>query len=196
MPDERSRPSRRTLGPVALAGLAGSGLATVASTRVWFTPEQAPDGPLVAGLTDTGGQAPLAVSLGLVCLAVWGALLVTRGRVRWLLTWLGLLAAGGLVATWAWAWWAVPDALRADLGTPDQVVATSGWYWLAGVGGLLATVAALAGVRLVRSWPEMGRRYDAPSSGAPAADGDPAERSSLDLWRALDEGRDPTSGRE
>ena len=45
----------------------------------------------------------------------------------------------------------------------------------------------LAAVRLVPSWPEMGSRYDAPGSTPP-----PREETSLDLWRALDHGRDPT----
>ena len=36
----------------------------------------------------------------------------------------------------------------------------------------------------------MGKRYDAP--GAADAAAAPGERSNLDLWKAMDEGRDPT----
>ena len=46
--------------------------------------------------------------------------------------------------------------------------------------------SALA-VRLVPSWPEMGTRYDAPGSAL-----QPLDETDLDLWRALDQGRDPT----
>ena len=61
---------------------------------------------------------------------------------------------------------------------------------------LASTVLAL---RLVRTWPEMGSRYDAPT-GARGGDGtDPAEApadhptENIDIWKALDEGRDPTA---
>ena len=37
---------------------------------------------------------------------------------------------------------------------------------------------------LVRTWPEMGSRYDAPADAADARHG--ADRTSLDLWKALD----------
>jgi hypothetical protein len=36
----------------------------------------------------------------------------------------------------------------------------------------------------------MGRRYDAPGAAEPQPA--PGERSNLDLWKAMDEGRDPT----
>ena len=42
----------------------------------------------------------------------------------------------------------------------------------------------------------MGRRYDAPGDATPAvaASGpEPAEPENLDLWKAMDEGRDPTA---
>jgi hypothetical protein len=45
----------------------------------------------------------------------------------------------------------------------------------------------------VGRWPEMGRRYDAPAARAVAPGGGPAEeQENLELWKALDEGRDPT----
>jgi Tryptophan-associated transmembrane protein (Trp_oprn_chp) len=46
----------------------------------------------------------------------------------------------------------------------------------------------------VRSWPEMGSRYDAPGRRAEAED--PARMEEIDLWRAIDEGRDPTDRRD
>ena len=69
---------------------------------------------------------------------------------------------------------------------------------------LLATAMTTAlAVLLVPAWPEMGRRYDAPgtstgtgpAAAATGADGaeDVGDRAHLDMWRALDEGHDPTA---
>lgn len=184
-----------------LAGLAGSGVATVGATNPWFVADlvdAAPVGPAVAG---TGGQVPLAVSLGLVCLATWGALLVTRGGIRRALALAGAVAAAGLLVTWAWAWWSVPDELERDLvgrGATSVETSPGPWWWLSGLGGVVALAAAAAGVRLAPGWPEMGRRYDAPSGPMSLADGDRSESEATgrDLWRALDEGRDPTGPAE
>ena len=65
---------------------------------------------------------------------------------------------------------------------------------LALVLSVLAVLPAAIAVRRVGGWPEMGTRYDAPGDQAatrPSADEDD-EPSSLDLWKAIDEGRDPT----
>lgn len=199
-------PPRRWFGPVVLVGLAGSGLATLAANRLWFAYDEAQGRAPLVGLADTGGQVPLAAALGLVCLAAWGALLVTRGRLRRALALLAALAAAGVLATWGWAWRSVPDTLAdeaAALGASDIGTHATGWFALAGAGALLALLAAVAGVRLVPGWPEMGRRYDAPApaAGPPSPAGRPGddaegEASGRDLWRALDEGRDPTAGEE
>ncbi len=198
-------PPRRWFGPVVLVGLAGSGLATLAANRRWFAYDETQGRAPLVGLTDTGGQVPLAAALGLVCLAAWGALLVTRGRLRRALALLAALAAAGLLAAWGWAWRALPDTLAdeaASLGAPDTGTHVTGWYALAGGGALLALLAAVAGVRLAPAWPEMGRRYDAPAAAGPSTpaggpgDDTEGETSGRDLWRALDEGRDPTEGEE
>jgi hypothetical protein len=55
------------------------------------------------------------------------------------------------------------------------------------VAGVAASLSAAGfGVVLARAqrWPEMSRRYDAPT--------DQESRTDNDLWKALDEGRDPT----
>lgn len=188
---------RRSFGPVVLAGLAGSGLAALGTTRVWFEPvTRDPLGtvsnPLLVEVQASGGQVPLATSLALVCLAGWGVLLVTRGRVRRAAALLGLAAAVTLLGAWAWSWRSVPEALRQDgerLGIVGTDGTPTGWLWLSGAGALLALLAFAAAVRLAPGWPEMGRRYDSPT---PPSSGDDA--GNLDLWRALSEGRDPTEG--
>ena len=54
---------------------------------------------------------------------------------------------------------------------------------------MLVLTAGLA-VWQVPAWPEMGRRYDSPTGEERAVTADP--ESPLDLWRAMDEGHDPT----
>jgi uncharacterized membrane protein (TIGR02234 family) len=62
------------------------------------------------------------------------------------------------------------------------------------VGAVVALAAAAFAVRSLRAWPEMGSRYDAPTGRdrTDPARTDPARMEDLDLWRAIDQGRDPT----
>jgi uncharacterized membrane protein (TIGR02234 family) len=109
---------------------------------------------------------------------------------------LGLVVAVGLVATVVEAFWSLPDKLADALlrasGTDAVATDLTGWYAAAAVGALLSVAASAAAVVLVPRWPEMGTRYDAPT-GASAAEADRAEpKENIDIWKALDEGRDPT----
>ena len=131
---------------------------------------------------------PLAAALSLVVLACWGVVLVTRRRVRRAVAALGLLAALGLAATVVVGWVTLDDQVLELLrAQPTQAstrggaeVATTGWFWA-------------AAVRLVPHWPEMGDRYDAPGTGDGAAGVPSDDASNLDLWKAMDEGHDPTA---
>jgi hypothetical protein len=38
----------------------------------------------------------------------------------------------------------------------------------------------------------MGRRYDAPAAAPEAPAAPPEDQENLDLWKAMDDGRDPT----
>ena len=123
-------------------------------------------------------------------------MLVTRGRVRRAVAALGVLAALGTLVSVVMGWTAVVDALRNDLasvGVTDVEIGHTGWFWAAAVGALLALASSVAAVVLAPGWPEMGSRYDAPGA-APPPTSDPEDQSSLDLWKAMDEGRDPTAG--
>ena len=139
---------------------------------------------------------PLTAALGLVVLASWGVVLVTRGPVRRAVAVLGVVAsAGGLAATLA-AWSAVPDKLVSELagaGITDATISHTAWYWLALLGAVLALGAGVLAVLFTPAWPEMGRRYDAPADAGVTSEAPPEEQSSLDLWKAMDEGRDPTA---
>jgi uncharacterized membrane protein (TIGR02234 family) len=181
---------RRWFGPAVLAGLAGTGLCALAGSKPWA----APDGRAGSTLVEkTGGHVPLAAALGLAGLACWGVLLVTRRRVRRLMAVLGAVVAVGLVATAVVGRSAALESARhatVDLGrTPDGAHLT-GWWFVALVASVVALAASALAVRHAAAWPEMGSRYDAPSR--PRDGEDPAAMEDVDLWRAIDQGRDPT----
>lgn len=186
--------SRRTFGPVVLVGLAAAGLSTVAGNQECATVGRGDNGdPHPVATMVQGAQLPLAAALGLVVLAAWGVALVTRGRVRRGAAGLGTVASAGLLATVVRGFWTLKQAIRDDAAEIGVTVPAelTGWYYAALVGAVLSLVATLAAVKLTPHWPEMGSRYDAPGAAEPASV-PPEERSSLDLWRSLDEGQDPT----
>jgi uncharacterized membrane protein (TIGR02234 family) len=109
---------------------------------------------------------------------------------------LGVVASGGALAATLAGWSQVPDQLTEELaqvGVTDAGVSHTVWFWLALLGAVLSLVASALAVLLTPAWPEMGSRYDAPTASAPAPVVEPEEQSSLDLWKAMDEGRDPTA---
>ncbi len=194
MTEVRSR--RRTFGPVVLVGLAAGGLTAIAGNQ------QVVDGRGSAATAASSlsitfrGDLPLVTALGLVILACWGVVLVTRGPVRRLVAALGALASAGAVAAVLAAYPQVTDDLRAELlqvGVRNPDLYHTPWYWLALVGSVLALTSGVLAVLWVPEWPEMGSRYDAPGSGSEPEPRPPEEQSNLDLWKALDEGRDPTA---
>jgi uncharacterized membrane protein (TIGR02234 family) len=201
-PDAPTGP-RTGFGPVVLAGLASGALAAVAGTRAWvegssgqLSTETAGDAAVVGSAVAAGiGEMPLAGALSLVVLACWGVVLVTRGRLRRIVMVVAALAAVGLLVTTVWALVTLQDSvaeqLRAASGEDSASVHLTGWYAAACVAAVGCVVTTLLAVRLVPTWPEMGRRYD-----APAGDAAPAEpQGNLEIWKALDEGHDPTDRR-
>jgi hypothetical protein len=193
------RSARRTFGPVVLLGLAAATLAAVAGNKPWA---EGRSGQVETGATGYGAdvtittaqQMPLAGALGLVVLACWGVVLVARGRFRRAVGWLAVLAAAGLVVTCAagatQVQSALTDALVAASGADTASVSLTGWYVAACVGAVVSLAATIAAALWMRHWPEMGTRYDAPSGGA-ASEEHPT--GNLELWKAIDEGRDPTA---
>jgi uncharacterized membrane protein (TIGR02234 family) len=103
------------------------------------------------------------------------------------------VVAVGLVATAVVGRASSLDSARhatLDLGRSPAGSHTTAWWYVALVAAVLALFAATVAVRLVPAWPEMGSRYDAPSGAAPPQD--PTDMEDIDLWRAIDQGRDPT----
>ena len=196
---------RSTFGPVVLVGLASAGLAAIAGTKPWVSGEsgavRSDDGGAMSSILalDSVAESPLAAALSLVVLACWGVLLVTRGRFRRAVAVLALVAALGLVAATVEAFFNLPDALADALleasGGDTASTSLTAWYPVALLAALACVATSSAAVRLVGSWPEMGTKYDAPT-GAPGADDTATEEpptENIDIWKALDEGRDPTA---
>lgn len=182
----------RTFGPTVLLGLAGAALTAVAGTREWAHASGDAAGIRVQAAVKGSETAPLVATLALVALAAWGVVLVVRGTMRRVVAAVGFLACVGALASVVDAFdGAQDDAVTAvfDKGATGDVVAASlgGWYYAAGIGAGLTLLAFVVAVVRSPRWPAMGSKYDAPSARAesPATD--------EDMWRALDEGRDPTS---
>ncbi|HYF74127.1 MAG TPA: Trp biosynthesis-associated membrane protein [Nocardioides sp.] len=194
MPEPIQGGARRTFGPVVLAGLVTAGATAIAGDR----PAAATDGRAGASeaLVTYDAHMPLVTALGLVVLACWGVVLVTRGRVRRAVAALGGLAAVGATAAVVAGWSQVPEQLRDELagvGLGDASVGHTAWFWVAAAAAVLSVLTCAAAVVWVPGWPQMGSRYDAPGAAPAAPAVAPEEQTSLDLWKAIDEGRDPTA---
>jgi uncharacterized membrane protein (TIGR02234 family) len=198
-----ARGNGRAYALTVAGGLAAAGTVAVGVTRPWVTATT-----MVAGLPRieaavTGADAvPLAGACGPVLLASFGAVLATRNRFR--------QGVGALIVAFA----AVAIVSAAHPGDLSPIIesrlsargwsaaspyatSTQPWRWLVLATALTCLVAGLLVVRLGPGWPTMGKRYEAPESTASPAPArhESAGTASLDeetLWRALDEGRDPT----
>jgi uncharacterized membrane protein (TIGR02234 family) len=194
---EGSRDRRRTFGPVVLLGLATSALAAVASAKPWMDSTSARgDGDTAMAAVETGTSYPVASATSLVLLAAWGVLLVTRGVVRRVFALVALVAALALVVAVVAGYLTLPETARDSydelMGRGTRDPGYTGWFWTAAFAAVVAVVPAVLATRLVRDWPEMGSRYDAPGSSRQSGTVAEPDR---DLWTALDEGRDPTDTR-
>lgn len=193
MTEQTPSAPRRDRGyvPTVLVGLAGAALAAVAGARNWATTQGDAAGIKVEASVTGAESQPLVAALALVALASWGVVLVSRGLARRAVAVVGLAASLGALASVVLGRSAVEqDAVDAAIarGATGDAFATSlsAWYYLAGLGALLAAAAFLVAVLRAPRWPAMGSKYDAPSAR-------PAPATDEDMWRALDEGRDPTS---
>jgi hypothetical protein len=178
--------SRSGFAVTVLAGLITSALTAVVSARAWFHTSRG--GALTAGIPDDDLKAdmPLALALALVVLASWGVVLVVRGRARRVVLGVGLLAGLGVVACAATAPFVLPDQIRDRLlDTSHRPVDPTAAYLVACVAAVASVVALTVGWLRAPAWPTMSSRYDAPAARDEVA-------GETDLWKALDEGHDPT----
>jgi uncharacterized membrane protein (TIGR02234 family) len=179
------RARSRSFGPTLLAGLAGSGLGTVAATRSWAEATTRETGVRTVAAQGTD-VAPAVLPLALVALAVWGTVLVLRRRGRRAVAVLGLLAGGAGAVTALLAAPSAADQARELLGGAAVAsVSTTAWPYVAAAGCLVSALAAVVAWVHAPRWPEMSARYDAPD--------DTSGTTPADWWKALDAGHDPTA---
>lgn len=186
---------RSTFGPVVLAGIGTAALTAVAASRTWLVATGDAAGLKVSTTITGSDAAPLALALALVALAAWGVVLVSRLRTRRIAVVLGLLAALGVLAVVISMGPDAHDTAARDLlnrgAASVGTLSRRPWYWLTGLGALAQVAALVVALRQAPTWPEMSSRYDAPSARAEEIER-PEDLGDLELWKALDEGRDPT----
>ena len=182
----------RSFGPTVVLGLAGAALGAVAAAKDWARATGDAAGVTVHAAAKGSETAPLVLALSLVALAAWGVVLVLRGRARRVVAVAGALAGAGALAAGVAAFGSVRHAALTALAAKGATggtahVGLTAWYVTAVAALLVCLVAFGVAVRRAPGWPAMGSRYDAPGTRAaePVTD--------RDLWRALDEGHDPTA---
>jgi uncharacterized membrane protein (TIGR02234 family) len=186
----------RSFAPTVLAGLAGAVLASVAGARDWAHASGRSAGVTVTAAVKGSESAPLVLALGLVALAAWGVVLVLRAPARRLVSGIGVLAAVGVVVATVVAFGrAGDDAVRAVVtkgaASASASSSLSGWSYAAALGGVLTLAAFVVALVASPRWPAMGNRYDAPAARSEAERAEPVTEQ--EMWRALDDGRDPTA---
>lgn len=193
-PEVSSR--RRTFRPVVALGLLSTGLAVLATSNDLVRGRA---GTVTHETLATSGRdltgSPLASALALTVLATWGVVLVTRGWFRRLVTAIGLAGSLGLAVALVvqprQMLDRLSDALLEASPTETASVELTIWAAVAMVTCLGMVVASGAALVLVKHWPEMGSRYDAPGQQRSEEPVEP--ENNLDIWKALDDGRDPTA---
>lgn len=188
---------RRLYAPVVLGTLAAGGLAFFALGRTWARSKVVADGLTTDTVSTTGADAhPLASALALVIIASALAILAASRRIRRVVGVLAVVVA--LVGIWIIVQGgdALDDTLTAAVENspaftgsnhPDVVEETS-WRLVAMVAFAIAAVLGAVTTRLALQWPTMSSRYDAP----PVRPSAQQTQDDHDMWKALDEGRDPT----
>lgn len=202
------RRAGRELAIAVLLGAVACAVLLWVLGRPWLDTVVVTDGMPRQEVTATGAEAlPWLRASSLAALAALGAGLVGAGRLRRAL---GLLTTGlalAVAAGCAWPAGAAEQTLRvrarltaagADPGAVDAALADADagpWRWLGlAAAVLLAGVGAAVAVLGAR-WPAMGRRFepDRPRDPGPQDDPPPDSEDSRDLWRAIDDGHDPTT---
>lgn len=188
--------SRRLYAPVVLGTLAAGGLAFFAASRTWAHVRVATDGLPSDSVDVTGADAqPLVSALAIVVVTSALAVLASSPRVRQVVGAFTVLIALAGAAIVLFGGSSLDDAVDraveaspAFTGTGDADFTASVWKYVTVVGFVLA--AALGGItaRLGATWPTMSSRYDAPAARPAVTE----PQSDAEMWKALDEGRDPT----
>ena len=187
----------RLYGPSVLSSLAFGGIAFFAASRTWahatVTADGVPSAPINVSGADAVGLVPaLALVVVTAALAVLAASARIRRGVGVLMVVVSVIAivviirAGGAIDDAVTS--AVHDSPAFIGGNTPETVSHGVWRWIALIAFLGAAFVGGVIARFGSHWPTMGRKYDAPAAHTPT---DSVEDDG-DIWKALDEGRDPT----
>lgn len=186
---------------VAIAlDVVGAGVALLVSLRAWQTVTTARTGR-APDVLDLNGRTvdSASTAIALVALAGVVAVLATRGVLRRVVGGLVAVAGAGLIWRGALALSAVSAArARSLVASHHQTVSTSGTVPSVAVHSAWPVLSSLCGVLVLGSgvliawrghrWQVMSARYEA----TPEAAAEDQARAAATMWRALDEGDDPT----
>ncbi len=182
-----------------LAALVGGGAALLASTQTWIVAILAE----VHGALEVTGTvaAPLTTPLSFAALALGLALTVVGPIMRYVFGALAVAIGVGIAAaSWGSALdppvSAVAVAVEETTGLAgnDAVrelvtsLTATAWPFVSLVSGVVIAFAGVLVLLTARSWPRAGRRYDAPTTAAPAS----RPHDAIDSWDDLSRGDDPT----
>lgn len=189
--------SRSLYAPSVLGTLAMGGLAFLATSRTWQRATVEASGVPTDKIAITGTDAvPIVSALAVVVVASALAVLAASARLRRAIGLFitGIAVAGLLLVLRAGhALTTAQDKAVHDspafIGTnfPDTWLGTS-WSLVAAAAFIATALIGLVVAAFGGRWPTMGRKYEAPKGSAGPA---PVE-TEADIWKALDEGRDPT----
>jgi uncharacterized membrane protein (TIGR02234 family) len=188
--------TRRLYAPVVIALMAVGALALYAVTRTWLSASLATPGLPADQVTVSGHDAaPVLVAVALV-VAAGGLAVVAAGG--WLRQVIGLVIAAlsVLAAVSAYRVDAAGEPLAEALKASPAFVGAMPpadrhvWQVAACLAFVAAAVLGLVVAAVSRDWPRMGRRYASPAA-VPPADPTDADDPAV-IWKAFDEGRDPT----
>ncbi|WP_162891153.1 Trp biosynthesis-associated membrane protein [Aeromicrobium sp. A1-2] len=188
--------TRRLLAPTVLGTVAAGGLAFFAASRTWAHVRVATDGLPSDSVDVTGTDAqPLVSALALVVLTAALAVLAASPRVRRVVGGFTVLVAAAGVGIVLFGSSALDDAVGraveaspAFTGSTAPDFSTSPWAYVTVLGFVLAAVLGGITAKFGATWPTMSSRYDAPAARPVVV----TPQSDSDMWKALDEGRDPT----
>ena len=202
--------SRAEFAAALVLQLLGAGLALLIATRHWQTAHVLRPRPLADQAFGLSGRTLDSASTALAVVALAGvvAVLAVRGWPRRAVGLVVAVVGVGIV----WRSLAHLSAVGLDrafqlhggdrninLGGAlpgSHVSAHPDWGWLSACCGVLVAVAGVLVVARGHKWAGLSAKYEAPGARVAAPADAQAERARADatLWKALDEGNDPTAG--
>ncbi|MCW2800367.1 MAG: family rane protein [Aeromicrobium sp.] len=187
---------RRLYAPVVLGTLAAGGVAFFTASRTWAHARVAAEGLPPDTVKVSGSDAqPIVTALALVAVTAALAILAASPRLRRVVGAFAVLVALTGIAVVLTGGSSVDDAVTkavkaspAFTGSNSPAIHHTLWPALTIVAFLLVAGLGAVTARYGPIWPTMGSRYDAPRVRATKV----APQTDADMWKALDEGHDPT----